>query len=61
MFTDDLNRRYAHADYDAHPGLRRAPDGGIDCNYYRTKAHRERALAIRDAAGALGRLFRRAF
>jgi hypothetical protein len=61
MFTDDLNRRYATSDSDAHPGLRRAADGGIDYNYYRSLAARERAKSVREAAGALGRLIRRAF
>lgn len=61
MFTDDLNRRFNNNDADAHPALRRAADGGIDYNYYRALASRERAKAAREAAGALGRLIRRAF
>lgn len=61
MFTNDLNRRYADADYDGHPELRRAPDGGIDYNYYRALGHRERAKSVRQAAGSLGRLIRKAF
>ena len=61
MLADDLDRKYATPDYDAHPELRRAPDGGIDYNYYRALGRRERAAAVRDAASALGRLIRRAF
>jgi hypothetical protein len=61
MFTDALNRNLSHADYDGHPELRRAQDGGIDYNYYRTLGHRERAKAVASAASGLGRLIRRVF
>ncbi len=61
MFTDGLNSTYANADYDSHPGLRRAPDGGIDYNYYQSLGRRERAKAVASAASGLGRLIRRMF
>ncbi len=61
MLTDHLNRNFAHGANDGHPDLRRAADGGIDYNYYRTLGHRERAKAVANAAGSLGRLIRRVF